>query len=81
LEIVTSPDPKTSICHRAPRRLSVRARVSLSIAGFSDHDTRWFSFCFHHQSCPENSQIPAITKAFEIMRPKLDAHNMMDEAK
>ena len=34
-----------------------------------DQASRWFSFCFHRQSCPENRSIAAVTKGFEIKRP------------
>src|SRR6266446_3456328 len=41
----------------------------MGFAEFSDQDSRWFSFCFHCQSCPENRSVPAVTKRFEIRRP------------
>jgi hypothetical protein len=47
----------------------VEARFLMGFAVFSDHDMRWFSFCFHRQGCQENSQIPPITKVFEVVRP------------
>src|SRR6266436_1625103 len=41
----------------------------MGFAEFSDQASRWFSFCFHRQSCPENRSTPAVTKGFEIGRP------------
>src|ERR1700674_1602138 len=51
-----------------------RKSVSLSmvfdgIRRIYDQASRWFSFCFHRQSCPENRSIAAVTKGFEIKRP------------
>src|SRR6266849_912796 len=37
----------------------------MGFAVFSDHDSRWFSVCFHRQSCPENRLIPALTKGLK----------------
>ena len=45
----------------------------MGFAIFSYHDTRWFTFCFHRQKCPENRSIPAVTKRFETMGPNSSA--------
>ena len=37
----------------------------MGFAEFSDQDSRWFSFCFHRQSCPKNRSIPAVTKGLK----------------
>src|SRR6202049_1004695 len=37
----------------------------MGLAVFFDHDSRWFSVCFHRQGCPENRSIPAVTKGFK----------------
>src|SRR6266436_8874815 len=37
----------------------------MAFAEFSDQDSRWFSVCFHRQSCRENRSIPAVTKGLK----------------